>query len=445
MERDFLPAWVTQVELSRPLEDLIPSARSPADGYARAHTLVRLHGEPLGFVDIPFGDGRVSAAELAAAVRAELAGALASHAARDGIDGAELTVHGMPTPDSPACKRAGSHGDAEPSATVVVPSRERPGLLRRCLGSLLSLDYPRFEVIVVDSAPVTDATAKLVLGLGDPRVRYLVEPRPGVSRARNRALGETRGDVVAFTDDDVTVDRDWLRGLARGFTRAPTVGCVTGFVVTAELESESQLLFDRRVSWGRRCEQRLYDQSSHTVEDPLYPFIAGLFGTGASFAASRLALEQLGGFDEALGVGAPPAGGEDLDFFLRVVLAGMPIAYEPGAVAWHLHRRGEGALRRQLFGYGSGLTAYAFKHLISAETAGDVSRRVPEGLSRLLGSGPRSPTPGLPVRLRMVELAGAVVGPAAYVLGRGLARRERARRAKRQAKLRPRAGRETAA
>jgi GT2 family glycosyltransferase len=427
--RILLPAWMTEVELARPLPDLIPPARQQGDAYVWAHILVRLHGQPLGFVDLPLDRGAVSANAFAAAVRMQLDDSLASHLAADQLEVQELTTAGLPPVDDPPCASPGPYDSHEPPATVVVPTRERPARLRTCLEALLALDYPNFEVVVVDSAPSTDATAKLVLGLKDTRLRYAIESHRGTSRARNRALAEEQSEFIAFTDDDLTVDPGWLRALARGFTRAPTVGCVTGFVVSAELEFESQLLFERRVGWGRSCERRLFDLSSHAVPDPLYPFIAGVFGTGACFAVSREALDRLGGFDEALGPGTPPRGGEDLDFFLRAVLAGMSIAYEPGAIAWHLHRRGEDALRRQLFGYGSGLTAYAFKHLVARETAAAVSRRVPGGIRRLLGGGPDGAGTGLPPSLRVIELSGAVTGPAAYLWGRGVSRRERARRA----------------
>jgi GT2 family glycosyltransferase len=413
----FLPTWVAEVELGAPVDDIVAPPRTGGPAYGRARALARLHGQPLGFVDVPLVGGRVSASVIVADVRDKLAEPLDLHLAGDRIDDA-LTVAGLPSPEEPPCSAPGPYGEREPFVSVVVPTRERGSLLKRCLEALLSLDYPAYEVVVVDSEPRTDATIELAFGTGDPRVRYFVEPVRGTSRARNRAVNEARGDLLAFTDDDVIVDRGWLRGLVRGFTRAPEVGCVTGFVATAELDSESQLLFDRRVSWGRSFESRLYDLENNEVDDPLYPYIAGVFGTGASFAASRRALENLGGFDEALGPGTPPRGGEDLDLFLRVILAGKTIAYEPGALAWHLHRRGEQALRRQLFGYGSGLTAYAFKHMLASRTGRDVIERVPGGLRRLVHLEPASRSRALAPSLRVIELAGACTGPVAYLLGR---------------------------
>ena len=64
----------------------------------------------------------------------------------------------------------------------------------------------------------------------------------------------------------------------------------------------------------------------------MYPYSAGRFGAGANFAVSRTVLKEVGGFNEALGAGTPSGGGEDLNMFMRIVLAGHRLVYEPSAV-----------------------------------------------------------------------------------------------------------------
>ncbi|BFO14368.1 hypothetical protein SHKM778_07560 [Streptomyces sp. KM77-8] len=93
-----------------------------------------------------------------------------------------------------------------PYASVVVATRERAGQLARALDSLLAQDHPRFEVVVVDNAPVSGDTRELVRRTYGERVRYLCEPVPGLAVAHNTGLAHTRGEVVAFTDDDVVAD-----------------------------------------------------------------------------------------------------------------------------------------------------------------------------------------------------------------------------------------------
>ena len=108
-------------------------------------------------------------------------------------------------------------------------------------------------------------------------------------------------------------------------------------------------------------EPRVYDLRSGRDASALYPYSAGIFGTGANFAVDRDLLMGLGGFDETLGAGTPAGGGEDLDAFVRVLRAHRSLVYEPSAVVWHRHRADPGAQRRQLFSYGTGLTPFLTK------------------------------------------------------------------------------------
>jgi GT2 family glycosyltransferase len=242
-----------------------------------------------------------------------------------------------------------------------------------------------------------------------------------LSRARNRGLELATGDVVAYTDDDVRVDPSWVHGLVRGFGRRPDVACVTGLAVAASLDSEVEAYFDSRVSWSTLREPRVYDLREDRADGPMYPFAAGLFGTGANFAFRREALLALGGFDELLGAGALTRGGEDLDAFVQVLVAGHAIAFEPSAVVWHHHRSTASELRAQMYGYGTGLTAFYTKLLCSRGTRGALLRVVPHGLARLArtvravrGRGVTTDV-AAPSGLLVRELRGMVAGPALYL------------------------------
>ena len=92
-----------------------------------------------------------------------------------------------------------------PLVTVAVCTRDRTDDLARCLDSLSCLDYPALEVLVVDNAPSSNATERLVR-TRYPNWRYVCEPRPGLNWARNRAIIESSGEIIAYTDDDVVVD-----------------------------------------------------------------------------------------------------------------------------------------------------------------------------------------------------------------------------------------------
>jgi GT2 family glycosyltransferase len=416
---------VDQVELSEPLRDVAVPA---GVAYAAVRLLVRLHHRPLGFVTVPLEDERLPATRVAELIWRELRAEVDAHLLQDGLGRVDrIPIAGLVAERPPRCLQAAAMGAPAPTVTVVVCTRDRPRSLARCLEALGRVRYHPFEVVVVDNAPATDETLAVVRArsAADPRVRYAREPRPGLSRARNRGLREARGELVAFTDDDVVVDPGWLHGVVRGFGRSPSVACVTGLVPSARLENAEQRYFDRRVSWAVSCTPRRYDLHAGTRESPLYPYAAGQFGTGANFAFRTATLRRLGGFDEALGAGAPAGGGEDLDVFVRTILAGHELAYEPAAIVWHEHRVGLGQLRRQLFNYGVGLAAFATKYLSDRRTARDVLVRLPGGLRHLRSIARRSERPaGLPRSVLLSELLGLAWGPVAYWLGRRRGRRD---------------------
>ena len=393
------------------------------DGAHFARVLVRLHHEPLGFVTIASPGGVVDSDLLRAAVWRALATDICTHLSADGLERpGGLPLEGLGGWE--ACT-AGvlSPGPSEVPVSVVVCTKDRPGSLRSVLRTLQQLDYGAFEVLVVDNAPSSGATLECVQEFAgtDPRFRYLVEPRAGLSRARNTGLAAAVHDWVAFTDDDVIVDPWWLRGVARGIGRGAEVGCVTGLVPPASLVDPAQRYFDERFSWTGSLAPRVYDLDKRLGDNALYPYRAGIFGTGANFAVDRRLVEGIGGFDTALGAGSPTNGGEDLDMFLRVLLAGRAIAYESSAVIWHIHRSGPEALGRQMYGYGLGLTAYVTKHMLEPSTGWQVLKRVPRGARHLIHLRSRARGPRLgalrssaSAAYRRAELRGMMAGPLAY-------------------------------
>ena len=414
----FLPIWCNDLELGTHLPNELAA---PSSSYRSLRCLVRLHGDPLGYVSLPLLAGRVSADVVARVIEATLKAEINSHRYQEGLPPAEtITVAGL-EPPAPDCPNAPNN---TPFISVVVCTRNRADLLRTCLRALRAVTYPRCEVIVVDNAPLNSSTRTAVEQEAgdDARFRYVIEPRPGLSCARNRGLTSARGDIVAYTDDDVTVDPGWLSGVARGFAARADVGCVTGLACTAAIESPAEAYFDARVSWADSCQRQIFDMSPRW-RDGLYPYSPGRFGTGANFAFQTQVLKSLGGFDEALGAGTPTAGGEDLDAFVRVLLAGYAIAYEPAGIVWHHHRADLDDLRTQMFGYGTGLTAFLTKHLLDARTRRALLHRVPSGLRKMAripgttrNSALTEQAPGGELLLR--EFLGFAAGPLCYARAR---------------------------
>lgn len=417
------PIYVGDMELSAPARVGSVGPQTHV-GYELGRILVRLHGMPLGFIELSLPDGQVDPARVRREAYRQLGGSIDRHLKRDGLPVTEKVA-----PEAAAerviCRDAAETSWHEP-LSVVVCSRDRPAQLGMCLKPLRQLRYDAFEVVVVDNAPSDDEPAEQfrnVVG-DDSRFRYVMEPRPGLSRARNRGLAEAAFAHVAFTDDDVLVDPLWLDGVARGFSRDRKAGCVTGLVPSAQLDTPFQRYFDQRVWWSSRVEPHVYDLIERTRESRLFPFDAGRIGTGANFAVDRELIERIGGFDLALGAGSPTRGGEDLDAFVRVLRAGRSIVYEPSAIVWHLHRAVFEELRRQLYGFGMGLSAYISKYLADPATRWELLRRIPPAVLHMLSLWGRAER-GSNSSLILAEARGMMAGPFAYRRARRSASRDR--------------------
>lgn len=300
-----------------------------------------------------------------------------------------------------------------PTLTVAICTKDRPDNVARLLATLIPLqlatDKPQFEVLVVDNAPSDDRTQAVVATFSS--IGYVREPRAGLNFARNCALHTATTEWLAFLDDDVIVDRQWFSGWREAWVENPDVGAITGLVLPYELETQAQILFERRGGFGRGFEKTRFGQ--HLTGQTFYPCGAGNFGAGCNMAFFRRVLLQLGGFDEALDTGKPLPGGGDLDMFYRVVRAGYPIAYEPQYAVYHQHRRELSQLRHQYWTWGLGFMAYAIKsmqtdsamRILFTRTIGwwfkDHLRQL---ITSLLGQNPLSPG------MVLAEFWGGVVG-----------------------------------
>lgn len=255
--------------------------------------------------------------------------------------------------------KAFEHQIPFPSLTVAICTKDRPENLARCLQSLLNLQAPasKWEILVIDNAPTDERTKEIVALF--PKVRYVLEPKPGLDFARNCALRSATGDLLAYLDDDVVVDRKWLEGLMEAWTENPDAAAFTGLVLPYELATTAQILFEQRGGFRRGFEKIYYGQI--LPGNPLHPCGAGIFGAGCNMTLRRNILLKIGGFDEALDTGATLPGGGDLDIFYRVIRAGYSLVYEPKYLVFHQHRREYAKLHRQYWTWGLGFMAFVVK------------------------------------------------------------------------------------
>jgi glycosyltransferase involved in cell wall biosynthesis len=410
---------VVDIELSRPLAPL------EAAGWSSAHLVVRLHGQPLGTVDVDLSDGPVTPA-VRDIVEAQLNGPVQRHLRADGIDRVDQTC--APGHLRHRCLEALEPPAPAPLVTVVIPTHNRAEQLRICLGSILHLTYPALEVVVVDNAPSDSSTRDMVMNefAFDPRIRYVHVARAGASRARNIGAQLANGEFIAFTDDDAVVDPLWVSGLIAGFRADPRVACVTGLTLPASLETAAEQAFELFGGMGLGFEPRVFDLQENRGVTLLYPYTAG-FGASNNVAFRRRDFFALGGFDVTLGPATPTFGAEDLDLLLAAILAGHRIAYQPSASVRHRHRENFPELYWQAFTYSAGMTALLTKLFLSdRRIAADLARRVPKLLPAAFlqshRSGEELGVGRYPQQIRWLERLGYLYGPVAYLRSRLAAR-----------------------
>jgi GT2 family glycosyltransferase len=407
------PAAVGVVDLERGLNDLDFGRTADGVAYGEALLLVRSHGQPLATVMVGLESGAISAA---------------------GLERALARIGNGAAPAEREVDRA-----QPPFVSVVVPTAGRPERMATCIGALRALRYPNFEIVIVDNSPADPGTRESVAAIAaeDPRVRYVAEPLPGSSVARNRGIREARAELLAFTDDDVQVDPEWLSWMVEPFLRDRQVGVVTGLVLPARMDTPEQRWFEEYSGFGKGLEPRLYDLDEHRAPDNLlYPYWGAAFGSGNSMAFRRNVIEDIGGFDPALGAGSPARAGADVEAFSHAILDGSRLAYEPRALCWHDHRTHSAALKRQTFAYGAGFTAILTKSVLREPRLALEMVRQLAGVVRGRGGGDGG-SPRELGRLRNqfamsraqgtlgVQLGGYLAGPALYLRSVLWARRHR--------------------
>lgn len=248
-----------------------------------------------------------------------------------------------------ASPEAGKIPDRVP-VSVIVCTYDRPFSLAKCLAGLEKMTCLPEEIIVVDNAPDNDRTREVVARF--PGVRYVAEPKKGLSNARNRGILHSSCQIVAFTDDDVLVHPLWICRIWEAFSDE-SVAAVTGLVIARSLKTEAQLIFEKHWTFNMGYLTRDFDPNYlYSAEAPRVWEI----GAGANMAFRKSVFEQVGPFHELLGAGAAGCS-EDSEMWFRILAAGNIIRYDPKPIVFHEHRTSIKDLKKQIFNYMRGFTA----------------------------------------------------------------------------------------
>jgi len=229
---------------------------------------------------------------------------------------------------------------AYPKVSVVVCSYNGAKTLDRCLASLKDINYPDYEVILVDDGSKDDTQE---IAARHPWVRNIRQDNKGLSYARNVGAREAKGEVIAYTDSDCMADPDWLYHLVGTLLGGDFAG-VGGPNISPPAEN-----------WVQACVAAAPGGPSHV----LLTDVVAEHIPGCNMAFHRWAFDQAGGFDPEY-----RKAGDDVDFCWRLQQSGGVIAFSPAAIVWHYRRFTLQAFRKQQEGYGEAESLLRFQHLV---------------------------------------------------------------------------------
>jgi len=227
-----------------------------------------------------------------------------------------------------------------PKASVVVCSYNGAKTLDRCLTSLKEINYPSYEVILVDDGS-TDNTHEIAAR--HPWVKNIRQENKGLSFARNVGAHASCGDVIVYTDSDCMADPDWLYYLMGTLLSGDYAG-VGGPNISPPAEN-----------WVQACVSAAPGGPNHV----LLTDVVAEHIPGCNMAFHRWAFDQVGGFDPEY-----RKAGDDVDFCWRLQQSGGVIAFSPAAIVWHYRRFTLQAFRKQQQGYGEAESMLRFQHLV---------------------------------------------------------------------------------
>jgi glycosyltransferase involved in cell wall biosynthesis len=253
-----------------------------------------------------------------------------------------------------------------PMVSVVICAYNAERTTRPCLESLRKINYPNYEVVIVDDGS-RDATAEIAAEF--PEFRLIRQPNKGLSVARNVGMQAANGEIIAYTDSDCVVDPDWLSLMVRNMKEGGFDGCGgPNYAPHEDGRTEACVA----ASPGAPCHVLVGDvQAEHLA--------------GCNMVFHKAALEKIGGFDPQF-----TAAGDDVDICWRLLDAGFTLGFCPSAFVWHFRRNTVKAYYGQQRGYGNAEAMLYIKYPERFNSLGQIRWQgtIP-GLARTIPGGNR--------------------------------------------------------
>ncbi len=236
-----------------------------------------------------------------------------------------------------------------PKISIIVPVFNCERTIHDCLESLLNLDYPDYEIIIIDDGS-TDNTTKICQS--HKRVNVIQIPNGGPSRARNIGVKKAKGEIVAFTDGDCIVHRQWLKELQKGFSSDKIAG-VGG----------NQISPPNETAFGKSVQETFAILGFATsYMKPYTTLTETRHNPSCNSAYQKHIFESIGGFNESLWPG------EDVDLDYRLIQNGHTLIRNPEAIVKHYRPQSLSGLCSMMQRYGGAtyllLKKYGFFRLL---------------------------------------------------------------------------------
>lgn len=243
--------------------------------------------------------------------------------------------------------------------SVIVSTRNRPDKIGNCLQSILANSFSDFEIIIIDQS-TNNKTEKIVKKISNPIIKYFRMKEKGLDKARNLGIKKAKGKIIAFTDDDCLVAKDWLENIYLSFQNNRKISAVFGKVLSYKPEEHLGL---HCAGVARFKKERIF-----TTPPKYKRFIF----TGNALSFRRNVFEKIGFFKEWLDVGSIGMATGDEEIMYRLLKEGKKVLVNPQVVIYHDKWLTPGAYQRRIVRYTCGFfSAFGYYAFQGDETARD--------------------------------------------------------------------------
>lgn len=234
--------------------------------------------------------------------------------------------------------------------SIIIPSKNRPILISKCVQSILQSNARKYDIIVVDQS-TTKETIHCIKQLYDSRLHFVQHKVSGKSAALNNGISVAKGEILAFTDDDCIVSTEWLSQIHKSFAQHPDIAVIFGRTLPFQAQKHREQI----------CPCTFSSRTPKMITRPCVHYRN--IGFGNNMAIRKKFLDEVGGFKTWLGPGSIGSNAEDAEIALRILTKGHKILYNPKALIYHNKWLTPKEIQKQHLSYTCGeMACYGYFH-----------------------------------------------------------------------------------